>query len=568
MEVVCVLGVDKEPPMLQVHGLNDIPSATRKVAQAAFPSGSLAIAIRDELGPLYVDEQFQDLYSGRGQPAESPAQLALVTVLQFVEGLTDRQAADAVRGRIDWKYALGLDLSDPGFDYSVLSEFRARLIAGSAETRLLTTVLQAFQEKDLLKAGGRQRTDSTHVLAAIRQLNRLELVGETMRYVLNALTQTAPDWLMSVVLPDWYERYGRRFDSFHLPDSREKRQALVQQIGEDGYRLMTHALALETPVPVRCVPCIEVLRQIWIQQYYVDASEAEPRVSLRSSDQMPPAEKRILSPYDLDARYARHNDKEWVGYRTHCTETCDDDAPIHLITQVETVLAPIQDVEVTEQVHANLAAQGLTPKEHLVDAAYVSADLLAQSAQKESIELVGPVTKLQDVSWQAREQTGYDISQFQIDWDAKQVTCPNGQTATRWTENIQDRTGNAVIHVLFPTAICRTCSARDLCTRSKQGRSMQLRPQEQHEALQRVRAEQNSAEFKERYRPRLGIEGTISQAVRAFELCETRYRGLAKTHLQAVALATAINFCRFWDYLNGSGLVRTRTAPFAALAPS
>lgn len=231
--------------MLQVQGLNDIVSETRTVARAAFPSGCLAIAMRDELGPIYTDEQFRDLFSERGQPAESPARLALVLVLQFVEGLTDRQAADAVRGRIDWKYALGLELSDPGFDYSVLSEFRARLIAGSAETRLLNTVLQTFQEKGLLKAGGRQRTDSTHVLAAIRQLNRIELVGETMRYVLNELAQTTPDWLTRVVLPDWYERYGRRFDSFHLPDSREKRQALVQQIGEDGYRLMMYALAAD-----------------------------------------------------------------------------------------------------------------------------------------------------------------------------------------------------------------------------------------------------------------------------------------------------------------------------------
>ena len=555
--------------MLQIQQLNDIASETRTVARAAFPSGSLAMAMRDELGPIYTDEQFCDLFPGRGQPAESPARLALVLVLQFVEGLTDRQAADAVRGRIDWKYALGLELSDPGFDYSILSEFRARLIAGSAETRLLNTLLKIFQEKGLLKAGGQQRTDSTHVLAAIRQLNRIELVGETMRYVLNELAQTTPDWLTSVVLPDWYERYGRRFDSFHLPDSREKRQALVKQIGEDGYRLMRYALAAEAPAVVRNAHCVEVLRQIWVQQYYRETAKPDVQVSLRSNDQMPAAEKRILSPYDLDARYARHNDKEWVGYRTHCTETCDADAPIHLITQVETVLAPTQDVEVTEQVHANLAQQDLTPKVHLVDAAYVSADLLVNSRQKEDIELIGPVTKLQDVSWQAREKTGYDISKFQIDWETKRVTCPNGQTSSRWTENLRDQTGNAVIHVAFPTAICRSCSTRDLCTRSKQqGRTMQLRPQEQHEALQRARAEQNSAEFRGRYRPRLGIEGTISQAVRAFELRETRYRGLAKTYLQAVVLATAINFCRFWDYLNGVGLVRTRTSPFAALAPS
>lgn len=552
--------------MLQIHGLAEIPSETREIAQAAFPHGSLVMAVRDKLGSVYVDEQFQDLFPGRGQPAVSPALLSLVIVLQFVEGLTDRQAADAVRGRIDWKYALGLELSDPGFDFSVLSEFRARLVEGSAETRLLTALLRAFQEQGLIKAGGRQRTDSTHVLAAIRQLNRLELVGESMRAALNELAQTVPEWLKSVVLPDWYERYGRRFDSFHLPDSREKRHTLAQQIGEDGYRLMTYAFAPESPASVRSAHCVEVLRQIWVQQYYVDASNAECRITQRASGQLPPAEKRIRSPYDLDARYARHNEKEWVGYRTHISETCDAEAPIHLITQVETVLAPTQDVEVTEQIHANLAQHGLTPSEHLVDAAYVSANLLAQSGQQDAIDLIGPVTKLQDVSWQAREKTGYDISQFEIDWEAKRVICPNGETSIKWVEGTRDRTGNAVIRVAFPAPVCHSCSARNLCTRSKQqGRTMQLRPQEQHEALQRARTEQDSAEFKRKYRPRLGVEGTISQAVRAFELRETRYRGLAKTHLQAVALATAINLCRFWDYLSGTGLVQTRASPFAAL---
>ena len=160
--------------MLQAHGVPEIPAETERIARLAFPKSSLAMKLRDELGMIYTDEQFSDLFPERGQPAESPARLALVTVLQFAEGLTDRQAADAVRGRIDWKYALGLELSDPGFDFSVFSEFRSRLLAGSAEERLLTTQLKLFQARGLVKAGGRQRTDSTHVVAVIRQLNRLE----------------------------------------------------------------------------------------------------------------------------------------------------------------------------------------------------------------------------------------------------------------------------------------------------------------------------------------------------------------------------------------------------------
>ncbi len=517
--------------MLQVHGIGEIPVETKKVAQAAFPNGSLVMNMRDELGSVYADEQFQDLFPERGQPAQSPPLLAFVTVLQFVEGLTDRQAADAVRGRIDWKYALGLDLTDPGFDFTILCEFRARLVADGAEDRLLTLLLKHFQERGLLKAGGRQRTDSTHVLAAIRQLNRLELVGETMRSTLNQLAQIASEWLGGIVSPEWYERYGRRFDRFHLPDSADRRHALAQQIGVDGYALLAHAYAPDSPGSVRQATAVEILRRIWIQQYSFDPTASEPTPRWREPKDLPPAEKRIRSPYDLDARYARHNEFEWVGYRTHLTESCDPDAPVHLITQVETVLAPIQDVEVTETIQANLIQQGLKPQEHYVDAAYVSANLLGQATHNDGIRLIGPVTKLQDVSWQAREKSGYDLSRFQIDWEAKRVTCPQGQASTKWAEH-RDRTGNAVINVAFATATCRDCTVRTLCTRSQQaGRNMQLRPREQYEALQQARAEQTDETFGPKYRTRIGIEGTISQALRAFELRETRYMGLAKTHL-------------------------------------
>ncbi len=169
-----------------------IPEETIRVARAAFPKGNVCMHMRDALGPLYTNAQFAPLFSHTGQPAEDPARLALVLVMQFAEGLPDRQAADAVRGRIDWKYMLALELTDPGFDASILSEFRTRLIQGKAEHQLLETVLTLLQERNLLKARGKQRTDSTHILAAIRTLNRLELVGETVRYALNRLAVVDP----------------------------------------------------------------------------------------------------------------------------------------------------------------------------------------------------------------------------------------------------------------------------------------------------------------------------------------------------------------------------------------
>jgi transposase len=161
---------------MRPQSIAPIPEETVRVARAAFPHGNLYVTMRDQLGTLYEDQEFAALFPKRGRPAEAPWQVALVCVFQFIEGLSDRQAAEAVRSRIDLKYALSLDLTDPGFDFSVLSKFRTRLIAGSAEMRLLETMLEQFRAQGFLKARGKQRTASTHVLAAIRTLNRLECV--------------------------------------------------------------------------------------------------------------------------------------------------------------------------------------------------------------------------------------------------------------------------------------------------------------------------------------------------------------------------------------------------------
>jgi transposase len=180
-----------------------IPEDTQRVARAAFPRGNIYMQVADHLGTIYHDAQFAARFPTRGQPAEAPARLALATVLQFAEGLSDRQAADAIRSRIDWKYVLGLDLTDPGFHHTVLSEFRSRLVAGEAASLLLEALLTLARAQGLLNTRGRQRTDSTHVLASIRVLKRLERVGETLRAALNSLAIVVPGWLQALAPLEW-----------------------------------------------------------------------------------------------------------------------------------------------------------------------------------------------------------------------------------------------------------------------------------------------------------------------------------------------------------------------------
>jgi transposase len=216
-----------------------------------------------------------------GQPAEAPWRLALVSIMQFLEGLSDQQAADAVRSRIDWKYALGLTLDDAGFDASVLSEFRTRLVNGHAEAQLLEKLLTAFQATGWLKARGRQRMDATHVLAAVRKLSFLVTVGETMRFVLNQLAEAAPEWLGPQLQPEWRDRYGHRLEESPLPKANAGRQALAETIGRDGVQLLA-ALAA-APEPVHQHPAVAVLRQVWTQQFEIKADQ----VRWRRVDEMP-----------------------------------------------------------------------------------------------------------------------------------------------------------------------------------------------------------------------------------------------------------------------------------------
>src|SRR4051794_81663 len=252
---------------LRPHSAHSIPEETQRVAHAAFPKGTLCLRIADELGALYRDEQFALLFPNRGQPAASPARLALTSVLQYVEGLSDRQAVDAVRGRIDWKYALALELTDPGFDHTVLSEFRSRLVHGQAELQLLDTLLERCRDLGLIRERGRQRTDSTHVLAAVRVLNRLERVGETMRAALNELAVIAPDWLQAFAPTEWFRRYGRRVENYHLPKTDAAREEMARVIAADGGGLLAAVDAASDQPELAQLPTVVTLRRLWAEQY-------------------------------------------------------------------------------------------------------------------------------------------------------------------------------------------------------------------------------------------------------------------------------------------------------------
>src|SRR5215470_17390557 len=558
--------------LLHPHIIEPVPDETARVAHAAFPQDHAPLPVRVVPRTIFQDEDFAALCPAWGPPGLPPWRLALVTIIQFRENLADRQAAEAVRARIDWKYLLSLELTDPGFDFSVLSEFRDRLLAGSAAELLLDTLLERCRTLGLLTARGQQRTDSTHVLAAIRVLNRLELVAETLRAALNAVATVAPAWLQAITPLAWYERYSRRIEESRLPKDKTEREAYAQVVGEDGFQLLDALEAPDAPQEARELPMLETLRRTWQRHYErtgtMVSAEGEGRtyrVRFKSPQELPPATEGIESPYDAEARYRHKRDTAWTGYMVHVSETCESTAP-HLLTHVHTTPATVHEAQCTEPIQQALSEKDVPPREHLVDAAYISAALLVSSREEQDIILRGPARPSQ--GWQTQVEGAYGPEQFVVDWDQHQVRCPQGHLSTAWWEHGGGQ-GSRPIIVQFATQTCASCPVRAACTRAKhRGRRLGLPPRAEAEAVADARAWYASAEGKAQYAQRAGIEGTLSQGVRAFGLRRSRYWGLAKTHLQHVAIAAAINIDRIVAWLEERPRAKTRTSRFAALAPA
>ncbi|MFI7704259.1 IS1182 family transposase [Nonomuraea sp. NPDC049480] len=542
---------------LEPQSVREIPELTQRVARAAFPKGSLAIRLRDSLGQVFADVLFAEAFPADGRPAASPGALAMVSVMQFAERLSDRQAAEAVRARIDWKYLLGLELEDCGFDHTLLARFRSRLVEHGLEESILTAVLQAAAGQGLLKRGGRQRTDSTRVVADVRELNRMEFVAETLRAALEALAAAAPDWLEAILAEretDWLGRYGERVDSWHCLPQDQDRQAWLVQVGEDGFHLLAAIWRPTSPGWIRRIPALDVLRRAWVQQYYRD----ESGVHIRESQDLPPGRQRLASPHDTEARFATKKTTSWTGYCLHVTETCETDLP-RLITDIATTSAAGgDDSQVLAGIHARLKQRDLLPCEQLVDSGYVTAATLVAARQEHGIDLVGPAR----AATHKGGQKLFSHEDFLIDEEQHHAVCPAGQTSISWASTHASRsTRTPLVQIRFDAETCRTCPLRQQCTTAgngKWGRALTLRAPAQRSALQQRRREQNTRAWWARYRLRAGIESTISQIVHRTQSRRSRYKNTAPTHVGHCLAATAINLVRIDAWQQGHRPERTR----------
>ena len=537
-------------------GLPDpVPAETARLARAAFRRGNPYLTLRDTLGPLFADTTFADLYAHQGPSGYSPARLAVITLLQFHEDLSDEEAADAVRSRLDWKYLLALPADDAGFDVSVLSAFRSRLRRGDAAIRVLEQLIDHARSQGLLRDRGMQRTDGTHVLAAVRRLNRLQLVHETMRHVLDVLALVAPTWLQTRLDASWAARYDSPFTRGRLPTSETARQTLAEAIGQDGVTLLAAIDAPEAPAVLATLEAVQTLRRIWDQQY--DQQDDGPH--LRAVEELAPAAELDCSPYEPDARYSDRRALSFVGYLLHLTETCEPDLP-SLVLSAQTPPATTPDCVVLPVIQAELAARTLLPGTQIADGGYVTADALVAS-RAAGITLTGPMKP--DTSWQAHAAAGYALPDFQLDWAQQQATCPQGNTSSTWRP-ITTAYGHPAIQIHFRAHDCGPCPVRSLCTRTDR-RSLTIRPRDVHDARVQAQVTQTGSTFRTTYRRRAGIEGTLSVAVRSAGARRARTRGFAKVQLEHLFIAASLNLGRLAAWFQGTRPAATRQRPFQRL---
>jgi transposase len=523
-----------------------VPEATAALAWRVHPRGTDEMRVRDALGPLFTDADFisgplAGMFSELGQPGLSPALLLMVVILQFRHNLSDRQAAEALADRISWKYALSRELDAPSFHYSVLSEFRTRLAADGRADAVFDLMLARLKDAGLVKAGGRQRTDSSHVIACVRRLNRIETCGESLRAALEEIIAISPGFVVPLLKEGWDQRYGRKVETSRLLGrSNASAQMLAEQIGADGQELLDAIDADPTVDWMNTLPKVTILRTVWDQQYERTRSG---RLRLKDVEDLGPAAERVHSPHDPDARYstkttpAGEPDLEWVGSKCHLTESCDADTP-NLVTDVHTTPATDPDVTATTDIQDKLITRDLTPGQHLMDAGYPSSANFAASA-KRGITLIAPV--IAATGRNAKKGTFTPLD-FTIDWEAGQARCPAGAISRSMRPDAR-----GLVTFRFRVRDCRPCPMRAQCTKALNpnlGRSITIHPEPVHQARVEAHRAQQGEDWAKIYRLRAGVEGTISQAVRGPDLRHSRYRGLDKAHVQNVLTGMALNITR------------------------
>src|SRR5713226_979263 len=507
----------------------EIPEETRAFVEALLAEDSVYRLIGREVEQMLMDEEFEDLYAEDGRPGINAVVLALITIFQFLEKLPDRAAASMAVMRLDWKYALRQEVSWRGFHYSDLCNFRKRLLAHGREGVVFERILAYLRERGYVKGGGKQRTDSTHIVGQVMDLSRLEMVWETIRVALNALISTDAPWVLKWLPASFVELYSARRSDYRLSPS-EIGPAL-QQAGEEGQWLVTQVMTTGSQV-LQALPELALLRRV-LEEHY--APTAEGHLQTRPAGQV--TGDVISSPHDPQASYGNKGNHAWIGYKLHVTETVDEALGARFITDMTITSAFIQDNTPVLDIQQHLIDRQMPPAQQYVDQGYMSGANL-QASLDQSIDLRGFMR-----DGNVTKPEGFRLPDFTIDVANRQATCPAGQEAIRWSA-IDPKVKNNVAFLVSFGKQCQDCLffGPQLCTDKPAGRTIAI--SRHHDLISARRAESQTSAFHQEMHQRAAIEGTISELVRAHAARRSRYRGLPKNQLQASFTAAATNLKR------------------------
>jgi hypothetical protein len=495
------------------------------------------VAGRQKLATLYCLDN--------GRPGIEPVLLAGVSLLQYMEKLPDREAVEAVKYHLGWKYAFDLPLTYAGFDPTSLVVFRKRLLGketdgetpgGANMARLLfDEVLEALNKGGVVRSRGKQRLDSTHVLGNVAKMSRLELVRESIRLALIAVEDweaKAEGWAV------WRERYCESKIDWRAGTAELRKK--MEQAGGDAAAIL-HWLT-EKQEAAKWPKAVETLKRVFEEQYELSEGKAVASKAAEPSG-------CVKNPHDPDAQWAA-KDKEkktaWVGYKAQVMETVADDGRVcepgeptaQFITEVTTTEAIASDLDGMKRAMKTRTESGEeAPKELFVDAAYVTDDTLAE-AQKEGRELTGPARSAPD------NEGVLSVEQFDVSVERREAVCPAGKKSTQCSYIHDEHQGREYYRFEWGSQ-CDECPLKGKCTKSGSGRRI-VAVEKHHDLLQARRKEMKTEEFKKKQKRRNAIEGTISELSRGYGMRRTRYRGLAKTRLANYLVGAACNLRRWF----------------------
>jgi hypothetical protein len=497
----------------------------RLFAQKIYPR---LVRARPQLARAYCPDN--------GRPGIEPVVLAGLTLLQYLEGVPDRQAVELLGYHTGWNFALGRQMGEPVFHFSVLSCFRERLLAHEQSALLFAEILAGLIEAGLVERQCRQRLDSTPVLGLVRRMSRLECMRETLRLALQEVRQQAQPFGQPAWWSDCWERYVE--SKLDYQAATEVLIKKMEQSGQDALRLLDWVKAL-SDTSLAQGPQVQLLQQVFHQQFELVEGQAP-----RSRDSVPTA--AVINPHEPQAHWSAKgkgkDKKEWVGYKAQVAETvhlekCAPGEPTRsFITAMEIQPAWASDLAGAEQVQASQAAMGLEPPTELyVDGAYVSAQKLAQAAEQ-GRELIGPAARA------AGKDGRLGVEDFAVRVEERQAVCPAGQANTQCSRI--ERASGEVEYRFEWTQSCSACPLRDKCVGANQKHRV-LEVGQYHTHLQARRQEQQTPEFEKKCRRRNAIEGAQSELVRGHGLRRARYRGLPKVRLQNYLAGAACNAKRW-----------------------